>query len=119
MRITVDQQRAELSTQRVCDSKRWNSHAGRLVGIKEDAKTLNAYLNTLQSKVYEAHRFLVETNEAITAEALKNKAVGKPERPRLLMEVFKQHNKQMEKLVENQEYAMGTLSHFETSYNMF
>lgn len=42
--ITVDQQRSELSTKRVCDPKRWNSQTGRMSGTKEDARTVNAYL---------------------------------------------------------------------------
>src|SRR3954469_23650383 len=85
MRITIDQQRAEVSTKRVCDPKRWNSHTGRLNGTKEDARTINAYLDTLQSKVYEAHRSLIESNELVSAEAVKNKLTGVAERPRLLM----------------------------------
>src|SRR3954469_10358035 len=90
MRITIDQQRAEVSTKRVCDPKRWNSHTGRVTGTKEDARATNAYLDTLQSKVYEAHRCLIEANETVTAETIKNKLTGTSERPRFLMELFQQ-----------------------------
>jgi hypothetical protein len=65
LHITIDQQRAEISTKRFCDAKRWNSHMGRVNGTKEDARTINAYLDTLQSKVYEAHRNLIECNELV------------------------------------------------------
>ena len=67
LRVTVDQQRAELSTKRVCDPKRWNNQTGRMSGTKEDARTVNAYLDTLQSKVYEANRLLIEANEKTKA----------------------------------------------------
>jgi len=117
LRVTVDQQRAELSTKRICDPNRWNSHSGRMNGTKEDARTLNAYLDTLQSKVYEVNRLLLEANEVVTAEAIKNKLTGISERPRLLMLIFKDHNQQMKKLVESEEYAQGTLTHFETTYD--
>lgn len=117
MRITIDEERVELSTKRICDPKRWNSHTGRLTGTKEDARATNAYLDTLQSKVYEAHRCLIEANETVTAETIKNKLTGISERPRFLMELFQQHNDQMKKLIENDEYASGTLSHFETTYD--
>jgi hypothetical protein len=117
LRITIDQQRAEISTKRFCDPKRWNSHTGRVNGTKEDAKTINAYLDILQSKVYEAHRSLLECNEVISAEGIKNKLTGITERPRLLMELFRNHNNQMKALVSNEEYAQGTLVHFETTYD--
>ncbi len=76
LRVTVDQQRAELSTKRICDPKRWNSQTGRMSGTKEDARAVNAYLDTLQSKVYEINRILIEANENVTAEAIKNKLTG-------------------------------------------
>lgn len=68
MRITVDGIPKEISTGRKCDSERWNSAAGRMQGTKEDAKLLNAYLDTLQTKVYEVRRQLLEKNETITSE---------------------------------------------------
>ena len=117
LRVTVDQQRAELSTKRICDPKRWNSQTGRMSGTREDARAVNAYLDTLQSKVYEINRILIEANENVTAEAIKNKLTGVSERPRLLMAIFKDHNQQMKKLVESEAYAQGTLTHFETTYD--
>lgn len=117
MRITIDSMRTELSVNREFDPERWNKKTGRAMGNKEDAKSLNAYLDTLQVRVHEAHRELMAANELVTAEKLKNKLGGKnEERPRMLMEIFSQHNKQMVKLIEKEEYAKGTLTHFETTY---
>jgi site-specific recombinase XerD len=117
LRITYDQKRAEISTKRFCDPARWNSAAGKMSGSKDDAKTLNAYLDTLQSKVYEIHRRLIEADETISAEAIKNKFLGITDRPRYLMETFREHNLQMKKLIVAEEYASGTLTHFETTYS--
>ncbi len=60
LRITVDGKRAELSTGRECDPKKWSSKSGRAIGTKEDIKSFNAFLDNLQSKVYEAPRYLFE-----------------------------------------------------------
>jgi site-specific recombinase XerD len=117
LRITHDHKRAELSLKRSCDPVRWNSHAGRMHGVKDDAKTLNAYLDTMLSKVYEVHRRLIEANEAVSAEAIKNKLLGITDRPHYLMETFREHNLQMKKLIDAEEYASGTLTHFETTYS--
>ncbi|HUC79295.1 MAG TPA: site-specific integrase [Flavisolibacter sp.] len=117
MRITVDSQRTELSINREFDPDRWNTKAGRASGTKEDARALNAYLTTLQVKVFEVHREMVANGDEISSERLKNKLTGKgDERPRMLLEIFAEHNKQMAKLISTGEYAKGTLTHFETTY---
>jgi hypothetical protein len=71
LRITVDGIPKEISTGRHSDSDRWNAKAGRVYGTKEDVRLLNAYLDTIQHRVYEVRRKLVEKNEAITANTLK------------------------------------------------
>ncbi|MFD2872871.1 Arm DNA-binding domain-containing protein [Mucilaginibacter ximonensis] len=48
LRFTVDGQRAEASTGKTCEPSRWNVQVGRAIGTKEDIRTLNAYLDTLQ-----------------------------------------------------------------------
>jgi hypothetical protein len=54
MRITVDSKRAEMSAGRECDPTKWNNHAGRAIGTKEEIKSLNNYLDSLQTKVRNA-----------------------------------------------------------------
>jgi hypothetical protein len=66
----------EISTGRQCDPDRWNANTGRCNGTREDAKSLNAFLDILQTKVYEVERKLLEKNEIITAERLKNTLKG-------------------------------------------
>lgn len=51
MRITVNGKRADMSTGRECDPVKWNSHTGRAIGTKEEIKSLNNYLDSLQTKV--------------------------------------------------------------------
>ena len=60
LRITVDGIPKEISTERQCDPDRWNANAGRCKGTKEDVKSSNAYPDTLQTKVYEVRRQLLE-----------------------------------------------------------
>lgn len=71
LRITVDGIPKEISAGRQCDPEKWNANAGRVNGTKEDVKSLNAYLDILQTKVYEVRRKLLEKNEMITADGLK------------------------------------------------
>jgi site-specific recombinase XerD len=116
LRITVEGQRAEVSTQRQCVPERWNSQSGRMAGTKEDARAMNVYLDTLQTKMYEFHREILLSGLPLTAEAIKIKFTGQSERPRMLMEIFEHHNRQFAELV-GKEYSEGTLKKFKTVVN--
>lgn len=114
LRITVDGAARELSTKRLCEPSRWSSEAGRAIGNKEDAKSLNMYLDTLRAKVYDARRMMLEADKPVTAEALKNVLAGKSEARRMILEIFRHHNEQMKELVGH-EFAPGTLERYRTS----
>ena len=114
LRVTVAGKRAELTTSRSVDPARWISSAGRAKGTKAAARSLNVYLDNLQAKVYEAHRQLVEAGLPLTAEAIKNRFLGKEEKGRTLLEVFSEHNRKMAALVGD-EFAPGTLERYTTS----
>jgi hypothetical protein len=88
----------------------------RPTGAKEDARTLNAYLDTMQNKVYETQRQLTEQGLEVTAEAIREKFFGS-ERSRRLMEIFEEHNEQISQLVDI-EFAPGTMERHETARNM-
>ena len=114
LRITIDAARMELSTQRECDPERWNSHAGRANGTREDIRNINIYLDSLQAKVYEAHRNLLDQNEPITTENIKKKLMGTADHPRMILEVFQEHNNQVTELI-GKDFAEGTLQRYKTS----
>nr|WP_222707302.1 site-specific integrase [Pontibacter qinzhouensis] len=114
LRITVAGKRAEVATGRECEPSRWNTAAGRASGTKEAVKLLNAFLDNLQAKVYEAHRQMMEESADVTAESLKYRLTGKAERVRYLMEIFEDHNRKMAALVGD-EFAPGTLERYITS----
>ncbi len=88
----------------------------RLVGKSDLVKAFNAYLDTLQQKVFEAKRKLIETDKELTAANIKNLLLGKDNRKKyMILEVFQYHNDQMAALV-GKEYAPGTLERYKTSY---
>jgi len=114
LRITVEGKRAEASAGRECDPKQWNSETGRMRGYKEEVKFFNSYLDHLQAQVLKAHQSLSMAEEMVTAEAIKNKLTGRGERPRNLLDIYRDHNKQLAALVGS-EYAKGTLGRYEIS----
>lgn len=114
LRITIDGIRKEIATGRSCDPDRWNSKSGRGNGTKEDIKSLNSFLDTLQLKVHEAQRKSIEKNEPVSSTLLKNLMKGETEKPRMIMDIFQHHNNQICALV-GKEFAPGTLERYKTS----
>jgi hypothetical protein len=117
LKITVDSTNAELSTKRKCFTKFWNTKAGRAEGKTDYARSINTYLDTLQQKVFEAKRQLIELDQEVTPMRIKDLMLGKKinQERHMLMEQFKLHNEQMKALV-GKDYSASTLERYETSY---
>ena len=116
LRITVDGARKEISTKRNWEFNRWNPHGGRATGSKEDAKTLNQYLDLLQTKVYDSRRVLVERGDIVSADAIMNIITGEEQRSRKLLRLFADHNREMERAI-SKGVSKGTYINFAVSYN--
>ena len=113
LRITIDGKRTEISTKRTIEIKKWSVEANKAIGRTEDIRELNAYLDSLVSKVYQCQRDLIQDNKEVTTETLKNKFLGIEENQVTLINLFKDHNKQVEKLIGN-GYSAGTLERYKT-----
>ena len=76
-------------------------------GTKEYVKALNNYLDTHQAKVFEAKRKLVESNQMVTAAAIKEIVMGVDQRNKMLIKIFEDYNADVRKLV-GMDYSNGT-----------
>jgi len=118
LRITVDGVPKETSTKRRWDLKRWEQKTARATGNKEDAKTLNLFLNSLELKISRYRDELSEKGETVTSIKLINYALGKTtEKKSTVLQEFQLHNDQMLALVEKEEYAIGTHERYKISKN--
>ncbi len=106
-------QRSETSTGRSCEPSRWNAAAGRMSGTREDARTLNAYLDSLQSQAQSLYQAMLASDEVLTAENIRNRFTGKGEKLRTLVSVFSDHNEKMASLV-GREFEKSTLTRYKT-----
>lgn len=114
IRITVNGQRLEHSVQRYVEVARWVVAAGRVKGGSAEARQLNAYLDALTSKVHKLEREMVQDGKIITFDSFREKWLGITEHPRMLMEIFQQHNDQLAALV-GKEFSPATLERYNTS----
>jgi integrase len=116
LRITVDGEPREVSTKMSWPEARWDQNTGRATGTREDARTLNEFLDTLVTKINNGRKKLLDNEEDATAEILHGMVQGKDKR-KMILELFAVHNKQMAVLVEKKEFAKGYLDVFETTYD--
>lgn len=116
LRLTVNNKRSELSISRKVDPQKWDSRTNKVRGTSSEARELNMYLDKVRSRMNKMHEKLLDANQPFTALDLKNLYIGKKEKPRMLLEVFDEHNKQMEKLI-NIEFALGTYKRYFTTRN--
>ena len=116
LRITVNGIPKEISIHRSCLNSIWNLETGRAKGLKEEIRALNSYLDTIQSKVFEAKHRLIESGKPVTSEAVKNYIQGTEEKGHTILEIFQHHNNQVQDLI-GIEYAVGTMTKFKTVLN--
>lgn len=115
MRVTVNGRRSELSINRKINVSKWNHKAEKLSGTKEEVKDFNSYLDALRNKIYAIHQQLLRRDIRITSEAIKNSYLGVDEKQIMLLEIFQNHNEQMEMLI-GKEYALSTVKKYKTAY---
>ena len=115
MRITVNGKRAEVSAGRDCEPSGWNSHAGRGIGTKSETRALNSYLDTLQTKVMNAHQQLIGASKEITAEKLRDQFIGRSEKAYYVVALFNEHNDQVKALIGN-GFEANTLKSYRSSF---
>jgi integrase len=114
LRISVNGKRSEISIRRNCLPSHWNSHSGRSKGNKEDVRLLNAYLDSLHTKLNIAHQVLVESGKEVTIEFLRSAISGKKEKFKMLLEIFEEHNRKVEALLGN-GFEPNTLKGYKTT----
>jgi len=118
IRITIEGNRLEQSIQRYVPASQWSAAAGRVKGSNEQAHQVNLYLDTLTSKVLRLEREMVMDALTVDFVNFRDKWLGVTEAPRMLLEIFQQHNDQMAALIKaGKDYSPGTLDRYDTARN--
>ncbi len=115
LRITVNGKRCEISINRKIDPAKWNSISGRLNGSNEEAYQLNQYINSISSKLYKIQEKFIIEDIPFTALMIKNKYLNKDDVRKTLLQIFEEHNNQIEKLV-GKNYSKGCYLRYVRTY---
>jgi hypothetical protein len=115
MRITVDGDRAEISTKRSVNPGFWDEVKGCAKSGSLYAKELNFRLEQIKHQIYEHLQDLVSRNKPVTAQTLKNAYLGiNKDETRTILQVYQEHNENL-KLLINKGVAEGTYERHFTS----
>lgn len=99
LRITVNGKRAEIQIKRSVEIDKWNTRRECAIGKDRKYLELNHYLETVRTRVLRIHRELEQDDKPITAEILKKLFYGEKQTPKMLLEVFKEHNAKYRELI--------------------
>lgn len=76
-RINVNGITKEASTRRQWDIERWNQKTERAIDTKEDAKSLNFYLDSLTMKIHDIQSQILYSGKPITSKKIMDHILGK------------------------------------------
>lgn len=114
LRIIVDGIPKETSTKRKWHANRWDTTGERAIGSKEDARTLNHFLDTMEMKINNYKTDLMYTEKTISAQRIIDFVLGRVTSKAMLLEEFKKHNDEIYSLV-GKDYALATYKRYETA----
>jgi len=114
LRITVNGNRAEVSTNKKIEPECWDSSSERVKGRSEFTRLMNAHLINLKNKVERYFLRLDGSDERVSVQQLVMELKGKGANQMTLIDAYKHHNKRVEDLV-GIDYSPLTLKRYESS----
>ena len=118
VRITYKKERTEFGIKKSIDPKLWNDKKERAKGQSKNAEKINEILDKYEHKIHLLKEVLEDEGVLVTANAIKEKLIGKKENRRTVVNVFRQHNEDLSKLVGN-GIAADTVQRYETTLMHF
>jgi site-specific recombinase XerD len=112
IRISVNGERVEIRANREVSPTLWDSKAQRVKGTTEEARSINAHLETIKGSLRMHESRLIALGKTVTAQSLKNEYLGlRPDRHSLCT-AFEVHIKRMTEKVEVGNKAPATLDKY-------
>lgn len=114
MRITVNGERAEISTNKRVSLSQWDKHAERAAGRSEAARSLNVHLVSTLNQVDRIFHNLDLKGDRISVRQVVDELRGKGTAYMTLIQAYEYHLKMMKSL-EGIDYAASTVEKYKYS----
>jgi hypothetical protein len=112
LRITLNVQRTEFSTNQSIFLGNWNKNTERAKGNREETRIFNNYLDSLSLKVNQHFNDFVNNGNYFNVEDLKNSIIGKGKSNKTLVQTYEESIKLM-KQEEDSKYVNHTIRVYE------
>lgn len=121
LRITMNSQRAEMSTGKSVNPNEWDSRTNRIKGKSEKARQINNYLDGLENKLNRTFNIAVLEDKQISSNNLKDILTGRDKMKKMLIPVFEEYynlikreegTKFAKRTVARYDHALGHLKDF-------
>jgi hypothetical protein len=112
-RVTVMGKRAEISLKKKVSPEKWDAKSGFMTGNSNETRLFNKHLISVNNDLHAIYMDFKQRGLHLTAEEVKNKYLGIEAIRRSLLEVFDEHNKNVEELV-GKDFVKGTHTKYET-----
>ena len=91
-RLTVDGEIKQFSCKLDVPSALWDIKAGRASGKSTEAQRINIFVDRIRRDINRRYQELLQSDEYVTAEKLKNAYLGIGIKLETLLKLFEQHN---------------------------
>ncbi|MFD2968853.1 site-specific integrase [Sphingobacterium bambusae] len=115
LRISINGIPKETSTKKKWAATRWNQKKERALGTKEDARTINAYLDDQIKKVEKLATVIEDKGIPLTSQILMDSYTGNNLISTKVLDEFAKHNEELFALIPSGEVAEGTHTRYVTA----
>ncbi len=114
LRVTIGGTRFEAATGTLVEKSKWSPKSEKLIGRTREVTEANQYFDLLRVKVFNIQKKFMALDIPLTIEEFKKEWFGVKEKAKTLLEIYQEHNNEVEQLVGSQ-YSKATWKKYHTS----
>ncbi|MFC1734141.1 phage integrase SAM-like domain-containing protein [candidate division KSB1 bacterium] len=115
-RITINGQRADVSTKRFIIPRFWDEQRGIAKNNNNLLGELNEYLEQIRYKIYGIQKKLNDSEVELSPQIIKDEYLGNRKQKRFLLSTYMEHNDRMKDLI-GKDFALATNKRHITTLN--
>ena len=115
IRITRNGKISDMSLNRYIPIEFWDNKRGYGIGSTGKIKSINKYLLSVQTSIYDKYKYLRELKTDVSPQDIKNAYLGIEEKGETILELYKEHNDNATNLI-GIDYVADSVQRHTTTY---